>query len=83
MAINSLPNISSLINSLTVPLENLLEQQLKAIAVFQEILLSNPSKKHDENLSKIYSFICFSGDLLSESIEANKKLLSVLKKAAK
>jgi hypothetical protein len=83
MAANSLPNLSSLINSLTVPLENLLEQQLKAIEVFQEILSSNPPKKCDENLSKFYSFICFSGDLLSESIEANKRFLNVLRKEVK
>jgi hypothetical protein len=83
MAANSLPNLSSLINSLTVPLENLLEQQLKAIAVFQEILSSNPPKKRDENLLRFYSFICFSGDLLSESIEVNKRFLNVLKKEVK
>jgi hypothetical protein len=83
MAANSLPNLSSLINSLTVPLENLLEEQLKAIAVFQEILSSNPQKNRDENLSKFYSFICFSGDLLSESMGANKRLLNVLKKEVK
>ena len=83
MAADSLPNLASLINSLTVPLENLLEQQLKAISVFQEILSSNPPKNRDENLSKFYSFICFSGDLLSESMEANKRLLSVLKREVK
>jgi hypothetical protein len=56
MAANSLPNLSSLINSLTVPLENLLEEQLKAIAVFQEILSSNPPKKRDENLLRFHLF---------------------------
>jgi hypothetical protein len=83
MAINSLPDLSPLINSLTMSLDNLLKKQLKAITVFQKILLSNSSKKHDKNLSEVYSFICFSGDLLSESIESNKKLLNVLRKGVK
>jgi hypothetical protein len=83
MAINSLSDLLPLINSLKMSLENLLEIQLKAIAVFQETLSGNSSKKHDKNLSKVYSFICFSGDLMSESIEANKRLLNVLRKEIK
>ena len=83
MAINSLSDLLPLINSLTMSLENLLERQLKAMAVFQEILSDNSSKKHDKNLSKVYSFICSSGDFMSESIEANKKLLNVLRRGVK
>ena len=83
MAINSLSDLLPLINSLTMSLENLLERQLKAMAVFQEILSDNSSKKHGKNLSKVYSFICFSGDFMSESIEANRKLLNVLRSSGK
>ena len=79
MASISLSNISPLINSLLVSIENLLSKQFETENVFREILSVNYNET-DPDRTKVYWFICSVAHALSDSMKVNKALLGILRR---